>query len=704
MFSFSQVLLSFLVKILYKVHVIGSANLPIHGPALLVSNHVSFMDKAIIRISLGRRVCFLSFLSPFKVLEALKKGKIVCLFPEGQVSESGHLFPFQKSVDMLLKALEKETPIIPLLLSGIWCKSYKKLFSVSTILFKRSLWKFRATVKVLVGEPIFDRKASASFLFQKIQDLAASDEAITLNSEGTLGLYFLNNARRSLWKFSMADSSGYFLRFFQVLISTVLISKRLKQHIHDEKNIGVLLPSCVPGALVNLSLALLGRVVVNLNFTVSKQIFHGSCEKANVQKIITSKMFLKKLGDFVDEKYQLIYLESLLERIGFLEKIRAFFQGLFWPKKMLLKSLGGGKKKAHDLATIVFSSGSTGVPKGICLSHKNILANCQGISQVLHTRPKDVLMGVLPFFHSFGYTGTIWFPLLRGIGVVYHNNPMEGKKVARLVEKFKATLFISTPTFYQIYTHSCRPSQFSSLRVCIAGAEKASQLVRQTFEELFKVPLLEGYGCTELSPVVSVNTPTTYKQGSVGRLLPNIFARCVKSDDFSTLPIGEEGALLIKGPNVMEGYLNDSEQTAKVIRDGWYVTGDRAFIDDEGFLHITGRLSRFSKIGGEMVPHLKVEEALNEVLGSDSSLVVSVNDKRKGEALVVLYVHEKMCPEDLLNSLRKQPSLPNLWIPKPSHVFSVKSLPLLGSGKFDLKKAQQLANEKLRDSLRNKDL
>ncbi len=224
-----------------------------------------------------------------------------------------------------------------------------------------------------------------------------------------------------------------------------------------------------------------------------------SCERAEIKTIITSKKFLKKLDLPLEKNQKLLYLEGLLKNVSISEKMNAFFQGLFWPKKTLLKHLNKTPQKSCDLATVIFSSGSTGIPKGVCLSHKNIVANCQGIGQVLHACSKDRLVGVLPFFHSFGYTGTIWFPLLQGFGVIYHTNPMEGKEVGRLVKKFKATLFICTPTFYQMYTRSCSLEQFSSLRLCIAGAEKMSESVSKSFKETFGISILEGYGCTELS-------------------------------------------------------------------------------------------------------------------------------------------------------------------------------------------------------------
>jgi acyl-[acyl-carrier-protein]-phospholipid O-acyltransferase/long-chain-fatty-acid--[acyl-carrier-protein] ligase len=358
-------------------------------------------------------------------------------------------------------------------------------------------------------------------------------------------------------------------------------------------------------------------------------------------------------------------------------------------------------QRPNDLATVIFSSGSTGTPKGVMLSHHNIVSNVEGISQVIQFTPKDRMMGVLPLFHSFGFTGTLWLPLLAGFGVVYHPNPTDAKTIGETIQKYQATLFISTSTFYAGYLRRCTKEEFTTLRYVIAGAEKLRDPVVKAYQEKYGITILEGYGCTELAPVVSVNMPDVIdgkekqignKPGTVGHPIPGVAVKIIDPDTERPLGYGEEGMLLIKGPNLMLGYLNQAGLTDQSLRRGWYVTGDIATVDEDGFIRITDRMTRFSKIGGEMVPHMKIEEVINEVLGSAASVVTAVPDEQRGEKLIAFYSHNGMSREELWNKLN-QSELPKLWIPKRENLHSIDALPVLGSGKVDLKKVKAMALE-----------
>jgi len=352
------------------------------------------------------------------------------------------------------------------------------------------------------------------------------------------------------------------------------------------------------------------------------------------------------------------------------------------------------------LATVIFSSGSTGIPKGVMISHYNVLANIDAMAQLFWIGERDRIVGVLPFFHLFGYTVTIWFPLIAGCGVVYHPNPTDAKAVGELTAKYKATFLLSTPTFCSGYTRKCSAEEFATLRFVLVGAEKLREPIAAAFREKFGVELLEGYGCTEMSPVVAVNAPdfhagkdsqTGNKPGTVGHPLPGVAAQVVDVATLAPLGPNEPGLLLVKGSNRMIGYLGEPQRTAEVLHDGWYVTGDIAAIDDEGFIRITDRLSRFSKIAGEMVPHLRIEDAIAVVLGAAPCAVTSVADDRRGERLAALYVHE-MEPAELWQRLTEA-ELPRLWIPKRENLYRVESLPQLGSGKLDLRGLKMRAEE-----------
>jgi acyl-[acyl-carrier-protein]-phospholipid O-acyltransferase / long-chain-fatty-acid--[acyl-carrier-protein] ligase len=356
------------------------------------------------------------------------------------------------------------------------------------------------------------------------------------------------------------------------------------------------------------------------------------------------------------------------------------------------------------LATVIFSSGSTGEPKGVMLSHYNIGSNIAQLAQVFALTPKDQLLGMLPFFHSFGFTGTLALPAALGVGVVYHPNPLDSKSIGHLVQHHAVTVLLATPTFLQIYMRGCSPEQFGGLRIVAVAAEKLPERVSQAFEDRFGIRPLEAYGCTECSPAVTVNTfdfrsvgvhQVGAKRGKIGHPLPGESVRIVDvNHPFSetSLPLGEPGLLLIRGPNVMLGYLGRPDQTAEVLRDGWYVTGDVATLDEDGFLQITDRLSRFSKLGGEMVPHIKVEEKLHELAGVtvQTFVVSAVPDDKKGERLVVLH---KLPAAQLPALFEKLAAcdLPNLWKPRPEQFFAVEAFPLLGTGKLDLRQVRDRA-------------
>jgi acyl-[acyl-carrier-protein]-phospholipid O-acyltransferase / long-chain-fatty-acid--[acyl-carrier-protein] ligase len=372
-----------------------------------------------------------------------------------------------------------------------------------------------------------------------------------------------------------------------------------------------------------------------------------------------------------------------------------------FPAWWLKRRVGNRGWTTSSAAAIIFSSGSTGQPKGVVLTHANLLANVDSLAQIFPMEHKDCFIGVLPFFHSFGLTGTIWFPLLQGCSVVYHPNPMDAKTVGELAETYKGSMLISTPTFCQSYVRRCTREQFAHLRYAIVGAEKLRAPLAKAFQEAFGVALLEGYGCTEMGPVVSANRPDVVmegrtqvgtKAGSVGHPIPGVAAKVVDQHTGEGPLFNQDGLLLVKGPNLMAGYLNQPARTAEVVKDGWYVTGDIARIDDDGFIFITDRLSRFSKIGGEMVPHIKIEDSINDILGELASAVTAVPCDIKGEKLVVFYTRPDVTPATLWTKLNET-TLPRLWLPKREHIIPIDAIPTLGTGKIDLQGLRRLAEK-----------
>jgi acyl-[acyl-carrier-protein]-phospholipid O-acyltransferase/long-chain-fatty-acid--[acyl-carrier-protein] ligase len=525
----------------------------------------------------------------------------------------------------------------------------------------------------------------------------SSDAAQHRKHKGDLlHLRFVCTARKNWRKFALADSTGRELTYGEALTGSVLLANWFRANRPDDEKVGLLLPSSVGGALANIGAMLAGKVPVNLNFTAGPDAMGSAIEQCAMTTVITSNAFLAKAK--LEAPEGSVYLEDILGAQSKWDKLRAAASARLIPARLLIRRYRRGVTP-DTLATIIFSSGSTGVPKGVMLSHLNILSNIESMVQLFWLGRHDCITGVLPFFHSFGFTVTIWLPLITGCRAIYHPNPTDAKAIGALVEKYQGTFLLSTPTFCASYSRHCTREQLGSLRFVLVGAEKLREPVAAAFREAFDLDLLEGYGCTEMSPVVAVNSPDFEadhekqlgnKPGTVGHPVPGVAVKVVDPNTFETRPPGIEGLLLVKGLNRMLGYLNLPEQTAEVLHDGWYITGDIAMIDDEGFIKITDRLSRFSKIGGEMVPHLKVEEALYSVLPDCRCAVAGIPDANRGERLVLLYTNNGVRPAELWHALA-QTDLPRLWLPKQENIYPVDALPTLGTGKLDLRGVKAMA-------------
>lgn len=514
---------------------------------------------------------------------------------------------------------------------------------------------------------------------------------------GLLHSRFLETAKRRWFSFAMADSSGKELTFGKALAGSLALARRIRAQCHDERMVGIMLPASVGGVLANVATLLAGKVPVNLNFTAGSEAMAAAVEQCQIRTVLTSRAFLAKAK--VAQPEGAWFLEEVISEITLVERLGLLIAGLLMPARVIEWLFVDGERNPDNLATVIFSSGSTGMPKGVMLSHRNVLANVEGLARVYRVTEDDRLMGILPLFHSFGFTGTIWLPLVEGFGVVYHPNPLDAATIGALVQKYRATMLISTPSFCLGYTRKCSAEQFASLRYAVVGAEKLRDPIARMFKEKYGLDLLEAYGCTEMSPGVAVNAPDDpatgakgWKPGTVGRPLPGVAARVVDRETGRPVAAGTEGLLLVKGDNLMLGYLNAPEKTREVLRDGWYVTGDIASIDEDGFIRLTDRLSRFSKIAGEMVPHVKIEETLAEILGDSPCVVTAIPDESKGERLVAFHTSANVLPETLWLRLCES-NLPKLWIPKRENLYYLGAIPVLGTGKVDLKKVRALALE-----------
>jgi acyl-[acyl-carrier-protein]-phospholipid O-acyltransferase / long-chain-fatty-acid--[acyl-carrier-protein] ligase len=467
--------------------------------------------------------------------------------------------------------------------------------------------------------------------------------------EWNLPRLFIARCKQKGKENKIADSSGIKLSGHDLLIRTLVLRRIFNREIlqPEEKYVGVLLPPTVPGAVANTALALGKRIAVNLNYTVSESIINNCIEQAGIKTVLTSSKIMDRLG--IKPNAKLVYLEDFKEKATVGDKVAAVMGTRVYPTWWLTRHLGLHQLRSNDLLTVIFTSGSTGNPKGVPLSLLNVASNIQGFDEFIGVRDTDNFLGILPFFHSFGFTVTLWGALTLNSSASYHYNPLEPRQIAKLVESSKSTVLLGTPTFLRTYLRRIEPEQFKSIEVVVVGAEKMPLTLADAFEERFGVRPVEGYGTTELSPVAAVNVPPSraktsdpkagLRDGSVGKPIPGVSARVVSLEDGKVVDTGVSGMIQISGPNVMQGYMNQPELTAKVMKESWYETGDVGYIDSDGFIFITGRQSRFSKIGGEMVPHIQIEEAILTVLGdSEDEInvgVTSVPDEKKGSSFCI---------------------------------------------------------------------
>ncbi len=719
---FARFSLWLLTHTIYRIRIVGQENVPLRGPALLVCNHMSFVDGLLVGGCVQRFIRFLVYKPIYEkkalnwfmrlmnaipveggnrkvVLESLERaseqlrqGHVVCIFAEGAISRTGNLLPFKRGFERIMRGLDN-VPIIPVHLDRLWGSVFS--FENGRFFWKRPK-RFPYPVTVSFGTPL-PSTTTAEQVRHTIADLGSAAVDHRRTKHDLLHLRFIDTAKRHWFSFCMADSTGRELTYGKTLIGSILLARWLQEHRPEEQHIGLLLPASVGGALANLATQLSGKAPVNLNFTIGREAMDLAIQQCGIRTILTSRAFLGKAK--IDERPGMIFVEDLLKQIPSAQRVRTAIATFLTPTRVLQRLWNRTKQEPGTLATVIFSSGSTGTPKGVMLSHHNILSNVEAMQQIFTTTSQDCVMGALPFFHSFGFTGTLWLPLIAGWQVAYHPNPLDAKTLGEMVHKYRASVLISTPTFYNAYLRKCSAEEFASLRYAVAGAEKLRPALAQAFREKYGIDLLEGYGCTEMAPAIAVNVPDvkegTHRQiglkpGSVGHPIPGVVAKVVDRETGDPLPYGQEGLLLVKGPNRMLGYLGQPEKTCEVIRDGWYVTGDIAKIDDDGFIHLTDRLSRFSKIGGEMVPHLRIEEAIQQILGDASCVVTAIPDEQKGERLIVLYTHTKFTADVVWTHLN-QTDLPKLWVPKREHVFAIDAIPVLGTGKIDLRAARVTA-------------
>jgi acyl-[acyl-carrier-protein]-phospholipid O-acyltransferase/long-chain-fatty-acid--[acyl-carrier-protein] ligase len=644
---------------------IGVGNIPASGPAILVANHVSQRDPELLQSVIERKIHFENH------TERLREGGLVAMFPEGSPARTGSIETFGPEIETVIRK-NPSAAVIP-----------------AAFVFLR-----QNSVRVLyIGEP-FTETLTAAQLRQTIVELSCEAVNHRRTGESTL-IHRLIEIARSRWDNpAITDSTQKRLSYGEVLAESMLFRMWLGRNTEaGEQQIGILLPGSVTSAVVNYAVTLAGKTAINLNFAAGEQISRPAAEQCNLKTILTSKPFLEGIGH--RQWPEMVFLEDISAALTTADREQAVQDARHAPLAQIAKEV-----TPDSIACILFSSGSTGIPKGAELTHWNILSNADGFAAKLPLTADECMLGALPFFHSFGYTFVLWFPVLHGLRAVFHSSPTDATTIGDLCEAQKATLFLSTPTCCQQYARKVPPQQFASLKYVIVGAEKLRDSVAAEFRQHFGFDLLAGYGCTELGPGVAVNVPDIFfdgvrhtgtRIGSVGRPLMGIAVRILNPETYEIVPIGQPGMVTINGPSRMAGYFREPALTAQSIHDGYYITGDIGYVDEDGFLYITDRLARFSKIGGEMVPHLRIEEAVSRLT---ASFVTSVPDSRRGERLSMIYTNSEITAGRIWEELNRS-GLPPLWIPKPSNIYLVPNIPMLPSGKVNLKEARAVAAELL---------
>ena len=733
-YNMPQALLRSLLKLVfsrYKMHVLGVENIPNDGPVLFVGNHHSFIDWAILQMASPRPLRIASNKDHFEkwylrailkrlgmirissrdplpalkqINEALLNGEAVVIFPTGEVSKAPHIVPF--TLDFSDAVKNTNAIIVPFYIQGMWGSRYSysgsDMYDVTT----------PRAVTMAFGKPI-PADTPANEIRTIVRNVSIDAWAYGISFRKPIAASWLRTCKKVVRSGpSIYNPDGGHLSGYKLLCAVLAFSRQLKKIVGKEQNVGIMLPPSPAGIIVNMALWMLGKTNVNLNYTSAPDIVANCIRQADIKTVITSSQFIEKLQNRGNDystmggaECNVVFAEDIQSQISKGSLLYYLVLGFILPT-FVIEFFFMKRVKLSDIATIMFSSGSEGTPKGVMLSHSNLIGNIQQTSCILNVCRGDVMLCELPLFHSFGLTVTTLLNLIEGCPIVTIADPTDVKTMARACAEFRVTAFVGTPTFLRAFVVNrlVHPMVFKYLRIIIAGAESLRPELQEAFRMKFGKDIFEGYGCTETTPVASVNTENMLlndfltmqinnKPGSVGMALPGTRFRIVDPDTNEELPVGEAGMILIGGCQVMVGYLKDPERTAQSLieLDGkrWYRTGDKGYLDEDGFLTIVDRYSRFAKIGGEMVSLGAVEMRIQDtqVLKGFDYAVTSIKDAVNGERLVLLFEGEKD-PATILQELR-QSGIPSLMI--PSVAFVVEHLPKLGTGKMNLKLVKEIA-------------
>lgn len=718
-----------IARMLYRVRSGGAEQFPAGGGVLLIANHLSYIDPVVLQLACPRPIRFLGYKGllehPFfewvfrmsgaipisresstdglrRAIKALQAGEVVAIFPEGHISRTGQLMPIMRGFE--IAARKAGVPVVPAFIDGVWG-------SVFSFAGNKYLWKsprlMPTPVFVQFGAPIPPDQATPALARKVLMDLGALafDERPVLRRH--LGRECVQALAKRPGHVELIDRTAERrpVKAGQLLATAAAYSRHLRRTVPGRR-VGIVLPPGAGAFIANLGVICAGKIPVNLNFTAGRAALEASMKIGGIATVITADAVRAKVPNFPWPEHT-IDLRTDIAAMGGKKAILPWLIGAWvLPNQWYATLLGLPHVGDRAEAGLLFTSGSSGEPKGVALSHRNILANCAQISSLSILPQSSSLLGCLPIFHSFGFTVTLWYPMIRGCRVITVPSPLDTRKIIDAIREEQATVLLGAPTFIRPILRKAEPAELRSLNLVVTGAEKLPDDLYEAFLKTFHIEIMQGYGLTETTPASNINQPnppvTTdtaevqvgKKAGSTGRLLPGMAVRIVHPESGEEVPAGDQGIVWFKGANVFSGYLDDPQKTQGAFRDGWFVTGDLGRLDEEGFLFIEGRLSRFSKIGGEMIPHGTVEQKIAEVFGLDQSegpvvAVMGVPDPAKGEALVLLTT-VPVAPDQLREKLTAS-GLANLWVPKI--IWRVDKIPVLGTGKLDLKRSRELALE-----------
>ncbi len=726
---FLELIARAIVRTLYRVRTSGLEQFPATGGVLVIANHISYVDVCVLQLVCPRPIryighrglkrsaffnwCFdvsgtipISSQQPIEgmrqAVRALKAGEVVCLCPEGHISRTGQLMEIKKGFELI--ARQAGVPVVPAAIDGLWG-------SVFSFAGNKYLWKsprlMPTHVFIAFGPPTPAKEVSTAWARRMLLDLGckAFDERPVLKRH--LGRECVRTLTKHPGRIIVVDRTAErrAMSCAQLYAAAAALSVRLRATV-PEHRVGIVLPPGVGAFVTNLAVMAAGKVPVNLNFTTSRTALEASLKLGGIGTLITADAMKAKLPQFPWPARTVDLRAELAAAGGKRAMLPWLLAAWLLPNQWCASLLGLPRLGDRTEAGLLFTSGSSGEPKGVVLTHRNILANCAQISSLSILPESCSLLGCLPVFHSFGFTVTLWYPMMRGCRVVTVPSPLDTRKIVEAIRDERATVLIGAPTFIRPILKKAQPGELRSLDLVVTGAEKLPDDLYRAFFETFHIEILQGYGLTETTPASNLNQPHPpivtstgepqlgKKTGAVGRLMPGMTARIIDPETGRELAITETGMVLFRGANVFEGYLSDDAKTRAAFRDGWFVTGDLGRFDEDGFLFIEGRLSRFSKIGGEMVPHGTVEQKIVEVFDLDQSagyvvVVTGVPDPSKGEALVLLTTLSLTTDEVRERLLAA--GLPSLWVPKILR--RVEKIPVLGTGKLDLKGCRDLAME-----------